>query len=308
MFSHFLVPLDGSSLAEAVLPVTAALADTLRGRVTLLHVIERSAPAAVHGEPHLTDVPDAEAYLERAAERLAAAAPVDRHVHAGQELDVAQSIAEHAAELGADLVVLCTHGRSRLRHRLFGGIAQRVAGKGRTPILLVPPAGTAPARPFRCRTMLIPLDGESAHEQGLPPAAELARACEASLHLLVVVPTLGTLAGEQAATGQILPGTTAALLELDEERAEQYVSELVARLAAGGLEVTAEVGRGDPTAMILETASRIGADLIVLGTHGRSGLDAFWSASVAPRIAQKAHLPVLLVPVAKETREQAIAP
>jgi len=300
MFTHCLVPLDGSSLAEAVLPVTATLADTLHCRITLLHVIERGAPSAVHGEPHLTEVSQAEAYLERAAQRLAGVARVDRHVHAGRELDVARSIAQHAAELDADLVVLCTHGRSRLRHRLFGGIAQRVAGKGRTPILLVPPAGAGPTRPFRCRTVLVPLDGQSGHEQGLQPAAELARACRASLHLLAVVPTLGTLSGERAATGQILPGTTAALLELDEERAEQYVSDLVAKLAAGGLEVTAEVGRGDPTAMILETAARIEADLIVLGTHGRSGLDAFWSASVAPRIAQRAHLPVLLVPVAEE--------
>jgi nucleotide-binding universal stress UspA family protein len=72
---------------------------------------------------------------------------------------------------------------------------------------------------------------------------------------------------------------------------------VVARLAKTGLSVTAEVGRGDPTAVILETAARSQADVIVLGTHGRSGLDAFWSASVAPRIAQKAHVPVLLVPI-----------
>jgi nucleotide-binding universal stress UspA family protein len=75
------------------------------------------------------------------------------------------------------------------------------------------------------------------------------------------------------------------------------VTGVVARLAGTGLTVTAEVGRGDPTAMILETSKRSLTDLIVLGTHGRSGLDAFWSASVAPRIAQKTPVPVLLVPV-----------
>lgn len=300
MFTHLLVPLDGSPLAESALSLTAALAETLDCEVTLLHVIEWRAPAAVHGARHLRDVADAQAYLEAVAHRLPPGAKITRHVHTEKEHDIPKSIAQHAAELGADLVVLCTHGRGRLRHRLFGGIAQRVAGLGRAPILLVPPTEAKPGHPFRCETMLVPLDGQTAHEQGLGPAADLARAYRASLHLLAVVPTLGTLSGEHAAAGQMLPGTTAALLELDEDRAESYVTQVVARLAGTGLTVTAEVGRGDPTAMILETAKRTLTDVIVLGTHGRSGLDAFWSASVAPRIAQKTHVPVLLVPVSGE--------
>jgi nucleotide-binding universal stress UspA family protein len=297
MFTHLLVPLDGSPLAESVLPTAAALADKLGSEVTLLHVIERDAPAAVHGKPHLTKSADAQAYLEGAAQRLPEPGSVGRHVHDLKEADVAGSIVQHVAELGIDLVVLCTHGRGHLRHKLFGGIAQRVAGLGGVPILLVPPGESDAVPPFECHTMLLPLDGDPAHEQGLEPAASLAKACHASVHLLAVVPTLGTLKGEQAATGQMLPGTTAALLELDEDRALAYVTDQVARLAAQGLNVTAEVRRGDPAGMILETAHRIAADVIVLGTHGRSGLDAFWSASVAPRIAQKANVPLLLVPV-----------
>lgn len=297
MFKHLLVPLDGSPLAESTLPIVAALAEMLECQVTLLHVIERTPPAEIHGAPHLADVAQAQAYLDTAARRLPAGASVERHVHTEREQDVPRSISEHATELGVDLVVLCTHGRGRLRHRLLGGIAQRVAGLGPVPILLAPPTGTPPGRPFRCETMLVPLDGQPAHEQGLTPAAGLARTCHASLHLLAVVPTLGTLSGEYAAAGQVLPGATSALLELDEDRAETYVTGVVARLAGTGLAVTAEVGRGDPTAMILETAQRSLADLIVLGTHGRSGLDAFWSASVAPRIAQKTQVPLLLVPV-----------
>ena len=91
--------------------------------------------------------------------------------------------------------------------------------------------------------------------------------------------------------------SAAALREWGEHSALAYVTDRVAEVAAQRLDVTAEVRRGDPAATILETAGRIGADVIVLGTHGRSGLDAFWSASVAPRIAQKARVPLLLVPV-----------
>jgi nucleotide-binding universal stress UspA family protein len=300
MFTHLLVPLDGSPLAESVLPTAAALADKLHSEVTLLHVIERGAPAAIHGKPHLTKSADAEAYLEGAARQLPETVSVVRHVHDVQEPDVAGSIVQHVAEMGIDLVVLCTHGRGHLRHKLFGGIAQRVAGLGGVPILLVPPGESAAAPAFECHTMLVGLDGDAAHEQGLEPAASLATACHASVHLLAVVPTLGTLKGEHAATGQMLPGTTAALLELDENRALAYVTDQVAKLATRRLSVTAEVRRGDPVATILETAQRIGADVIVLGTHGRSGLDAFWSASVAPRIAQRARVPLLLVPVSGE--------
>jgi nucleotide-binding universal stress UspA family protein len=61
--------------------------------------------------------------------------------------------------------------------------------------------------------------------------------------------------------------------------------------------VTAEVQRGDPAALIVRAAERISADLVVLGTHGRTGLEAFWSESVAPQVISRAHTPLLLVPV-----------
>ena len=60
---------------------------------------------------------------------------------------------------------------------------------------------------------------------------------------------------------------------------------------------TGEIARGSPTEVILETAARVSADIIVLGTHGRVGMDAFWTGSIAPRVARRADFPLLLVPV-----------
>jgi nucleotide-binding universal stress UspA family protein len=57
------------------------------------------------------------------------------------------------------------------------------------------------------------------------------------------------------------------------------------------------VARGDPASTVAQIAERIGAGLIVLGTHGKAGTDAFWSGSTAPRIASKTSVPLLLVPV-----------
>ncbi len=68
-FQKLLVPLDGSRLAEAVLPVAELLAERLKATVSLLHVLERGAPGTVHGERHLAGIEEANAYLAKVAER-----------------------------------------------------------------------------------------------------------------------------------------------------------------------------------------------------------------------------------------------
>lgn len=298
MFTHFLVPLDGSRLAEAPLAAARSLAATLGARVTLLHIIERNAPPAIHGDRHLTSTAEAEAYLKEVAGQWfpAHTADVAVHVHTEGAESVASGVVDHAEELGCDLIVLASHGRGGLRHRLFGSIAQRVVGQGRIPVFLVPPeaAGTGA---FACAKLLVPLDATAKHEEGAPIAVAFARACGAEPYLLAVVPTVGTLSGEQGMTGTLLPGTTAALLDLEVQTAERYVEAQIARLADDGVTATAEVGRGDPADVIVRTAKRIHADVIVLATHGKSGLDAFWSGSVAPKVARRVGVPLLLVSI-----------
>jgi nucleotide-binding universal stress UspA family protein len=300
-FRRVLVPLDGSPIAETALAVVASLVELLDSSVLLLHVIERDAPVAVHGERHLRDAGEAREYLEEVADRvLPAAATIERHVETPPVGEVAQSIVEHAAEFGSDLIALCTHGRGALRHRLFGSVAQRVVASGQVPVLLVPPepAGLTPLSELR--HLLIPLDGTVEHEGGLKLAVAIARSVSARLHLVAVVPTLSSIGGPEAATGLLLPRTTAAVLDLARERVGAYLDEQVADLRARQLAVTAEIRRGDPTRSIVGAAETWGADVIVLATHGRTGTDAFWSGSVTPRVSAHARLPLLLVPAARE--------
>ena len=94
-------------------------------------------------------------------------------------------------------------------------------------------------------------------------AFDLAKACQAELHLLMVVPTVPTLLREEAATAKLLPGATAALLNMTEQKAKEELGELVAQLKTTWPAVTAEIGRGDPTKLIAQTARRVKADLIV---------------------------------------------
>jgi nucleotide-binding universal stress UspA family protein len=303
MFKHLLVPLDGSRLAEAALPVTTYLAQKLNATVTLLHVIEHNAPEEVHHERHLTDAASACAYLDETARRaFPPAVHVECHVHDLAVSNVARSLVEHTDELVTpDLIILCTHGPSDMRDWLFGHLGDQVIALGQTPVLLIhPPEGPA-APEIAFRRLFVPLDGSPAHEEALPVAVQLAQACSAALHLAMVVHTFGTLPAEKAATGKLLPGAMTAMLEMAEQEAEAYLRPRLAELQRAGLAATAEVARGAPAAAIVNIAQRLKADLIVLGTHGKIGTEAFWAGSVAPRVSDRTRIPLLLVPIADQS-------
>ena len=292
-----LLPLDGSRLAESVLPTARALGRHFAVRFVLVHAIERKAPALVHGERHLTGVDEAERYLEQLGASLRPlSAEVSCHVHQEQQRDVARSIVEHADEIDADLVLMCAHGGGGLRDLFFGTIAQQALEHGRRPILLVQPRASVEPGDFALERILVPLDGGAPHESALAPALRLAHGFAAQLELLLVVPTARTLAGEQAHTARLLPGTMRAVLELTEENARAYLGELVARCRAAGVDAGSELLRGDAVDLVAEAAERRQADLVVLGSHGHCGFDALLSGSVAARITGRTARPLLLVP------------
>ena len=296
MFKRLIIPLDGSRLSEAVLPTAVFLAQKLGATLTLVHVIERNAPKRVHGERHLSKPAEAEAYIAEVRQRIIPGGiPVEMHVHTVAIADVARSIVDHAREFESDLVMMCTHGRGGLRKLLFGSIAQQVVAL-KAPVLLVRPAedGGAPiptGKPF-----LLPLDGTPIREAALPVAAALAQACGALLKLLVVVPTFETFSGVENPSRILLPATTQEMLALAYEDAREYAAALVARLAGQGVEASVEVRRGDASEIIAREAQSLDVDWIVLGTAARTGMDAFWSGSLAPKVSERTHLPLLLIP------------
>ena len=302
MFKHLLVPLDGSRLSESAIPAAAQIAARMDAELTLVHVIEKHAPAEVHSDRHLVTATEATAYLAEVARRPALAGlRLQTHVHTAEVSDVADSITEHAAELAPDLVVMSTHGRGSARRLIFGAIAQQVISRGATPVLLVRPSEEAasgasgPADTWR--TILAPLDGDPAHERSLPVVSALAAAFACRVHLLMVVPTLAELAGSQAAAGMLLPGATRLKLEMDSAAAGDYLAAKAEELARAGVEAGSEASRGDPAQAIVRAARRLDVDMVVMGTHGRAGTVAFWEGSVAARVVSRTRVPLLLVPL-----------
>jgi nucleotide-binding universal stress UspA family protein len=296
MYRRLLVPLDGSRMAEAVLPAVEQLAVVCESTVILLHIIERTAHTTIHGDRHLTAPGEATAYLSEIAGRLEnRGITVLAHTHDAPEGDVARSIADHAEEEHADLIVLCAHGRGGIRGLLFGSIAQQVLRRGSAPVLLVRPAHDGSAVSFAPRALLVPLDATPAAEAALEPACALAKAFGAALHLLMVVPTQATIRGERLATTTLLPFASQEALELECQEAQRYLDGLVARIRESGLQVPTFVARGDVAPALAAAATEPGVGLVVVATHSRTGLQTVWSRSATANLLAQPGTPILLL-------------
>ena len=298
---RILVPLDGSRLAEWSLPPAVSLALRLGARLALLHVTERDAPATVHGERHLSNVGESDRYLAEVAAKCAAAGvETETHVHPNPEGNVPQSIVAHAANLDADLIVLATHGAGGARRALFGSVAQQVLRRGNRPVFLARPPESGAAPPvgrngWTLGRLLVPLDGESDAEAALPFAATLARAYQAEIGVVRVVPTLSTITGERASAAKLVPTAAAAQLDYEETEAQRYLRTVAELMQAVDIGVSWTVTRGDAAQGVVDEAARFRADLLIMASHGRTGLDAVFTGSVASKVVGRYAGPVLLV-------------
>jgi nucleotide-binding universal stress UspA family protein len=298
VFRRILVPLDGSRLAEIVLPIVARLADASGATISLLHVLEKDAPARVHGERHLRTSTEAGTYLTQVAQKLAGLERrIEYHTHEVPVGDVPKSIASHAEEDESNLIVLSTHGEGGLREALWGTIAQQVLQRSARPVLLVRALSDDQLSAFEPRTIMVPLDATAASEEALPAATALARCLEAQLRLVIVVATTETVSGEQIPTATFLPSTTRALLDAQEKQAQVYLDRLAQSIRSNGIPAIAEVRRGETVAQLATDAGEHGDGLVVVATHGRAGLQAIWTSSVAARLLKRTRAPILLVPI-----------
>jgi nucleotide-binding universal stress UspA family protein len=295
VFKRFLVPLDGSNLAEQVLPFAIYLAKQLQATLILFHVVEKDAPEEVHNQHHLREVSEARIYLKQIAERLSSAGvTILQDVHEVQEVGVAQTICNHAEELETDLIVLCAHGNGGLRDMIFGSIAQQVIHQGQIPVLFIRPEFVTDSVKL-VRKILLPLDGSKEHEVAIPVAIYLATKCEAEIRLLTVVPTSDTLPIKKAITTRVSPRAVTLSLDITAQQAEEYLQAISKEITAKGVTVKGIVARGSTTSMQIEIITEEDIDLVVMATHGTNALDARWEGSLTPRFLPKTPVPVILV-------------
>jgi nucleotide-binding universal stress UspA family protein len=298
MIKRILIPLDGSKLAEQALATARILVQKIHATPVLLHVIEKNAPPEVHGERHLQGIPQANAYLENLIKKnpFLKRASVEIHVHEEEVSQLAQSIIDHASDYQVDLIILTRHGEGGWKDKVVGSLVRQVIGHGHLPVLL---SNAHPDSEHVCTfdRILLALDGDPEHDVSEKIAADFASQLKSQLLLLTVVPTLSTLSPDQSPASLLLPSATDAMLDISEESSAEYLKNHIRKLEKMGLTVEGDVERGDPVDCILEVAVEKDMDLIVLATHGKAGLEAFFAGSVASKVITDSTIPLLLIPV-----------
>jgi nucleotide-binding universal stress UspA family protein len=311
MYRNVVVLLDGSELAEGVLP---HVVEVIRDRGSHIHLLSVAPsakvtpstiaevlppPSSIQEQRHSVD-PELDVYLWTIARRLESiAAEVQVNVRSGRPAD---EILAFVSEVGADLVAMSTHGRSGISRWVFGNVADRVLRGATCPVLLVR-AGQAPLRaPYR--RILVPLDGSQVAEQVVPYVRALIGPLKAlspergdTRVFLISVLTAGLTDRTVALLTSYPPGLQLATSALDhaEIQLQSYLRSVAAVLREHGALVQIAVQRGSPADEILAYAAQVEADLISMTTHGSTGASRWAYGNVAGRVLQGAYSPVLLV-------------
>jgi nucleotide-binding universal stress UspA family protein len=293
---RILCPLDFSDASRHAIEHALAIARWSGAPVSALHVCRPMVVSALTGAGAGESDPDGDlARLRAVAASLVEGAGardlrVDVFVEAG---DPARQILEHAQRHAASLIVMGTHGTAGFERWLLGSVTEKVLRKARCPVLTVPPhADGAAALPFR--QVLCAIDFSYASLAALNNAVALAQESRAPLALLHVVQWPWD--EPPAPTPQDMPPAQAAALA----EYRRYVEAIaLARLATlrreripDRVDAVPRVVHGKPYVEILRVAAEAGADLIVIGVHGRNAADLIFG-STANQVVRAAACPVL---------------
>jgi len=293
MYRHILVPLDGSLLAEQALPLAKMLAARFAATVTLFQAIV-PIREHLHMGHEAAETPEqielrrsrAATYLEKArADMIAAGITTKAEVRVGA---AATAILEFAESAGVDMITMSTHGRTGLLQWAYGSVADKVLQGSHVPLLLVR-VSDKPAAPQPPKRILVPLDGSALAELALDPAQSLAAAFDSEVLLF--------RSWDIPATGldEIPVSVLDAWQKSARSDAEEYLASVVHRLQEQGLRARAETQEGAPVESILEEATASAASLIVMSTHGRSGVTRWVLGTTADRVLRSSSVPVLLM-------------
>jgi nucleotide-binding universal stress UspA family protein len=301
MYRTIAVPLDGSPFSERALPMATNLALTAKAGIVLIRAVSVAPVASAKHETEAEGkiVSAASQYLDSIAQGLA---PYGIEVQCAVPLASAnQGIMREVTARHADVVVMCTHGRSGLGRWIFGSVAEGVLGHSAVPVVLVHPTGRPSTLSLQpgAAPILVPLDGSPLAEAALADALNMSRTLSAPLSLLrVIVPQIAYQ--PDLALGQAYASNVSEQIMNEEQHAaEDYLSTLVKGLQETIVAPRWSVRIGWPAEAILDEATRIGAELIVMATHGRSGLAEALLGNVAFDVVRRAGIPVMLVRPAK---------
>lgn len=290
---RILIALDGSSAAETAIPHAVAIARTFSAQIELLTVLDGS-PADTTASFDCLDWQlrkrEAEIYLSRIAESLDG-----KNLSATWQLregDAAREIVNHVAENDTDLLVMTRYGKGNAQLFVNGGTVHKVLTAARASVLLVDPRDRSVAR-HGYERILVAVDGTQRSEWASGFAAMLARANEASLHLLrvVEVPQLPEGIDMTAESGRFLMQ----LERSSRTQANEYLRKLCSRIDPT-VEVTSSLmGANNIPATIEDVAADIGADLLVVAADDAPLWRGRHSGLVCENLICQSRRPILVL-------------
>jgi nucleotide-binding universal stress UspA family protein len=294
MFERILLPLDGSELAELALPYGEELASRLGSEIILYHVYEHEHQHQEHMH---------QSYLDRLAEtvrqNIKKSVAKDTEVKVSTKVEVGvptENICNLIDKNKVDLIIMTAVSTSGLKiGKMLGSVTEHVCRTVPTPVMLVRPqtAQRIGSKQQLINNILITLDGSEFSKLALPVGEELATKLKVRINLFEMATIIRLY--DDGMGGTVYYDTT----KLDADEKRRVSDEIVAldrELKQKGLDVTSTVTSGfDAAAEIFKVCKKIGVDLVVMSTHGRSGLGRWVLGSVTEKVLRYGEIPLLLV-------------
>lgn len=293
-----LFPLDFSEGGQATLPYAIGLASSLQADLHLLHVLHYPGLLDVDllsGENDLGATFEllrarADDELGRVARRAGGDHGPVRSCHVALHRPPASAILEYAHQHRIDLLVMATHGRQGIGRLVLGSVTNEVVRRAHVPVLVLRDAETAKAW-HDLQRILVPHDTSEHSQRALALAKEIAAWSGAALDLLHVLPDPVVPAFYGTAISAIYDTNRGPL----REEALRELERLCAAAPDRGVDCACHVRTGDPSREILAAAKELGSELVLLSSHGLTGLDRLLLGSVAERLVRACPVPVLVV-------------
>ena len=296
MFSHILVPLDGSSLAECILPHVLAIAPVTGARVTLIHVLEhadsRNGSSPIDPVGWHMQKQELLVYLERMVEHLQKSGLEADHILV--EGKSAENIIEFAHANNVDLIALSTHGRTGLSGWNVSSVVQKVLLRSYRSILLARAYASSPTEDIKYKRLFIGSDGSARAEVILPIAISLAQ-----FHNSEVV--IGTVIQRPQIIQRLPPSEKEAklvnqLTDRNQKTVVHYHEQISTQFALKGLNIKTAVAVADHAIGTLhDMVEETNADMVMLVAHGNSGERRWPYGSIATSFISHGTTPLLIM-------------
>jgi nucleotide-binding universal stress UspA family protein len=301
MFDPILVPLDGSQLAECVLPHIIAIARSFDAKITLLRMLEKNQAGA---SAQLFDLlnwqikkTQAALYLEKTKARLQES-ELQARTKVLEGL-VAEGITEYAQNQGMKLIVLSSHGHSGLTQWGISSITQKIILSSHTSLLIVRAhqykdrLGELSGPPLYER-ILVPLDGSQRAENVLPIITQLARFHKSQIHLVQVVQTPEMVRQMPPVRADI--DLSNQVVARNREEAGHYLEQVKARSYLEGIAVQTHLINSDNAAVTLhQLVEQEHINMVTLSAHGHSGNHQWPYGSMVNNFILYGKVPLLIV-------------